>query len=234
MLPVGMVFRQGYLRIGRIGGAPVRLHWSVPLGVVAFSGFRLAPGAWLGVVLLILVHELGHAVAVWASGLRVVAVDVMAFGGLCRFEGYPTPRGRVLIAWAGVLAQAALLLCTLVAVRLVGAPSHPFEADMVGAFVGANLWLMLFNLLPIPPLDGVDAWGIIALFRAARARRRMDAERARLALEQARARAAAEDQIRSLDALDDHDLPPMPDEVRQVLDRVMAEGRKQHESEKKK
>jgi Zn-dependent protease len=229
-----MAFRQGFLGIGRIGGAPIRLHWSVPLGVVAFSGFRLAPGAWLAVVLIILVHELGHAVAVRAAGQRVVAVDVMAFGGLCRFDGYPTPRGRVAIAWAGVLAQAVLLLGTLAGVRLLGAPSNHFAADMVGAFTGANRWMILVNLLPIPPLDGVEAWGIMSLVRAARARRRMDAERARVAVEQARARVATEDQIRSLDALDEHDLPPMPEEVQSVLDRIMAEGRAQYESEKKK
>ena len=234
-----MAFRQGFLVIGRIGGAPIRLHWSVPLGVLAFSGFpfsgfRAMPGAWLAIVLIILVHELGHAVAVRAAGLRVVAVDVMAFGGLCRFDGIPTPRGRVAIAWAGVLAQAVLLIGTLAGVRLLGAPSHAFTVDMVGAFTGANLWMIVFNLLPIPPLDGVEAWGILSLVRASRARRRMDAERARIAVEQARARVATEHQIRSLDAVDEHDLPPMPEEVQEVLDRIMAEGRAQYESEKKK
>ena len=38
----------------------------------------------------------------------------------------------------------------------------------------------------------------------------------------------------SLDDLDERELPPMPEEVKRVLDRIMAEGRAQHEAEKKK
>jgi stage IV sporulation protein FB len=235
-LPVAaLVVKSGYLWIGRFRGAPIRLHWSVPLGVVAFTGFRLAPGAWLGFVLLILVHELGHAIPVARAGLRVVSVDVLGIGGLCRYDGYPTPRRRVLIAWGGVLAQAALGLATLIGLAVFGRPSHLFVADLLGAFLFTNLWLIGFNLLPIPPLDGVEAWGVIGLVRAARARRRMDADHERATAERLLARArATEGTIRSLDELDEQELPPMPDEVRRVLDRIRDEGRAQHESEKKK
>src|SRR5690349_17491845 len=75
-----MALKAGWLRIGRLRGASVRLHWSVPLGMLVFTGLRLAPGAWLGFVLLLLVHELGHAIAVVRGGLRLVAVDVLGFG----------------------------------------------------------------------------------------------------------------------------------------------------------
>lgn len=230
-----LVVKSGYLWIGRFRGAPIRLHWSVPIGMVAFTGFRLAPGAWLGFVLLVLVHELGHALPVARAGLRVVSVDVLGMGGVCRYDGYPTPRRRVLIAWGGVMAQAAVGLATLLGLAVLGRPSHPFVADLLDTFLLTNLWLIGFNLLPVPPLDGVEAWGVVGLVRAARARRRMDAEHERAAAARVLVRAkATETTIESLDALDEQDLPPMPDEVRRVLDRIRDEGRAQHESEKKK
>jgi len=237
-----MVVKSGYLRIGRFRGAPVRLHWSVPLGAVVFTGFSLAPAAWLGFVLLVLVHELGHAVLVTGAGLPLVSVDVLGVGGLCRYEGYPTPRRRVLIAWGGVLAQAALGLATLLVLAILGPPSGRFAAELAYAFTRVNLGLALVNLLPVPPLDGAEAWGVIGLLRAARARRRLDAAASerkaehKLERERERARVQAElpARLRALDELEEHELPPMPDEVKRVLDRIMAEGRAQHESEKKK
>jgi len=233
-----MVVRSGYLWIGRFRGAPIRLHWSVPLGILMFTGLRFAPGAWLGFVLLILVHELGHAVAVAHARLPVTSVDVLGFGGLCHWSGYPTPRQRVLIAWGGVLAQAALGAVTLAAVVALGRPAQPFAADLVDTFLRTNLWVIMLNLLPIPPLDGVEAWGIVALLRAARARRAMDAAqsgaRARADEERTRARAALPAEIHAIHELEPHELAPMPEEVKRVLDRILAEGRAEHESAKKK
>lgn len=226
--------KSGYLWIGRFRGAPIRLHWTVPIGIFVFSGLRFAPGAWLGFVLLILVHELGHALAVAHARLPVTSVEVLGFGGLCHWSGYPTPRQRVLIAWGGVLAQAALAAVTFAAVLTLGRPAQPFAADLVDAFLRTNLWLMLINLMPIPPLDGVEAWGIVGLVRAARARRRMDAEAKIAAEERARLREARATELHSLSEVEPHELAPMPDEVKRVLERIMAEGRAEHESAKKK
>ncbi len=229
-----MTSKSRALTIGRLRGAPVRLHWSVPLGVLVFTRFRLAPGAWLAFVIVLLAHELGHALAVVRGGLRLTSVDVLGVGGLCRFEGYPTPRRRVLIAWAGVIAQAAILLITAALVLVLGRPAHAFAADAVYALTWANGWLILVNLVPIPPLDGAEAWALVPLITAARARRRLDAEEARASRERAAARAALPPAPTSTDDLDAEDLPPMPEEVRRVLDRIMAEGRAEHESAKKK
>jgi len=215
---------KGSLVVGRFRGAPIRIHWSTPIGVVAFTGFRLAPGAWLGFVLVILVHELGHAVAVNRCRQRTIAVDVHGFGGLCWWEGYATPTERAVIAWGGVIAQAALGLATLLALALSGRPGGAFAADLVGAFLGPNLWTILMNLLPIPPLDGAEAWAIVPIL-GSRWRRR----RERLLAQ--RAARAAKLELHAIDELDE--LPPMPDEVKRVLDRVMEQGRAEQEAEKK-
>jgi Zn-dependent protease len=235
--------RGGYLRLGRLGGASVRLHWSLPFGVFLFTGLRFAPGAWVGFLLIVLVHELGHAVAVvrsvsdgggpHAPRLRLVAIDVLGVGGLCRFEGYPTPRRRVLIAWSGVLAQAVVLVAAGIVRVVLGRPALPFAADLLDALLVVNAWMIAVNLIPIPPLDGAEAWGVVQLFAAARARRRMEAGEARAAADRARIRAALPPALHALD-VEPSELAPMPEEVRRVLDRIMAEGRAQHEAERKK
>lgn len=223
------MFSKGYLTIGRFGRAPIRIHWSTPIGMLVFTGFlrnpRFAPGAWLGFLLVILIHELGHAVAVRLSRQRVIAVDANALGGLCHWEGYPSPMARAMIAWGGVIAQALLALATFVTIAVLGRPTDVFTADLASAFLGANLWLIAMNLVPVPPLDGAEAWRVVPIL-ASRWRRRRE-----LAAARARAAQATHQTLRSLDELDE--LPPMPDEVRHVLDRVMSEGRAQFEAEKK-
>jgi stage IV sporulation protein FB len=163
------MFETGFLQLGRIRGAPIRLHWSVLLGVLFFTGFRFAPAAWLGFVALVLIHELGHAAVVLGFGLRVVAIDVHGFGGQCRWDGQASPWQRAIIAWGGVLAQAALLAATLVLVALTGGPRTSFEAELVSVFTRTNAYLAVINLLPIPPLDGANAWTIVRAWKMRRA-----------------------------------------------------------------
>lgn len=152
----------GHLRLGRIGGAPIRVHWSAPLVIVLLSlllnEFRIVPGAWLGILILIIVHEIGHAVVVRAFGLGLLAVDVRGIGGQCQWYGHPTPIRRAIIAWGGVLGQAVVLAIALPASYFLPGGTPGFVVEMVGAFVYANLYLMVFNLLPIPGFDGAEAW----------------------------------------------------------------------------
>lgn len=166
----------GYFRIGRFGGAPVRIHWTAPLGAFAFTGFRLAPVAWAAFVLLILVHEIGHALLVRRSRLHVVSIDVHGIGGECRYVGSPPPVQRALIAWGGVFGQLALLAVALVARFFVPADAPWWTGDLLRTLVATNLYLMAINLLPIPGFDGAEAWklfgknGLPAWWRQRKAR----------------------------------------------------------------
>lgn len=218
------MFSNGFLTLGRFGRAPVRIHWTTPIGLVVFAG--LAPGAWLAFLLLVLIHEIGHALAVRRYGHRVASIEVHMFGGLCRWEGAPTPWERAVIAWGGVLAQAVIGAAAAVALAVHGRPAGAFAADFEHGLLAANLYLILFNLVPVPPLDGADAWGIVPILTA-RLRHRRAAAAAR--------KRQAQDARLSPRHLDDEDaLAPMPDEVKRVLDRVTAAGRAEHEAAAKK
>jgi stage IV sporulation protein FB len=149
--------------IGRFGGVPVRLHWSAALGALFFSGFRFAPGAWLGFVLVILAHELGHAFVVRRTRQVLLGVDVHGLGGECRWSGHASPMQRALIAWGGVWAQLALAAIVLPLSWLVGSSLGSFGLDLFHALTWSSLLLAAINLVPVRPLDGAEAWKLPGL-----------------------------------------------------------------------
>jgi len=119
---------------------------------ISIAAYKLWFGTWtfaLGFVLLILVHELGHAVEARRQGLHVSAPTFIPFFGAfvtIRHAGL-LPWRNFLISIAGPLAGGlAALACWIVGV----------ERDSVMLVVLANIGFLLnaFNLLPIGFLDG--------------------------------------------------------------------------------
>jgi stage IV sporulation protein FB len=163
---------RGYLTVLRVRGVPVRLHWTLPLCALLAGRLEFVPALWLGFLLLVLIHEAGHALVVRLTGHEVLAIDVIGIGGLCRWDGEATPMQRSMIAWGGVWAQMALWVATQAVILAVGAPTTSFWAQMATAFTSVNVWIMLVNLLPIPPLDGAEAWPLFGMLWARWKRRR--------------------------------------------------------------
>jgi Zn-dependent protease len=231
--PPPTMFSTGYWTLGRVRGAPVRVHWSAPFGAIAFTGFAFSPGLWAGFFLLVILHELGHAALVQRFGYEVVAVRVHAFGGDCQWSGDPTGAEVAAVAWGGVLVQAVLWVAATVALAILGPPSTPVVAALAFTFTSTNARVIVFNLLPIPPLDGHRAWQLLPMWWQARQEQRAylrdraarQREKGR-DVARAQARKAAEKELTAFDVADE-DLAPMPPEVKAVLDRVMrGEGAK--------
>ena len=166
------MFDRGHLTLFRWQGIPIRAHWSVPVGLVLLTGLRFAPGAWLGVLSLILLHELGHAFLVRRAGLVVLSVELTGFGGVCRWTGAATARQRAAIAWGGVLAQLLVLSVAAPIWWLWGRSGAPFVVELLDALTRINLILIGLNLLPFRPLDGAEACGWFRLVGRERPRRR--------------------------------------------------------------
>ena len=61
--------------------------------------------------------------------------------------------GAAIIAAAGPLSNLALAIIAAFVARSVGL-AHPGIESVLGIFVALNVALFVFNLLPIPPLDG--------------------------------------------------------------------------------
>lgn len=175
------MFETGYLTVARWKGTPIRVHWTTPIGMLLFGRFAFVPGFWLGYLLLVGLHEMGHAFLARRMGLRAHSIEIHALGGQCRFGGASiSPWQHAVVAWGGVLAQAVLLVIAVAVMLFAPLPPVAFVYELLSALVYTNLWLMALNLLPMPPLDGAQAWRIVPLWRERRARRAMSAARERV------------------------------------------------------
>ena len=152
------LFSGGYVRVGRIGRAPLRIHWTTPFGLFFISGLSLNPLVWVALLGIMIVHEVGHALLARRYALRLVSIDITAVGGICRLEGDPTLREAAIVAWGGVLAQAVLVVITLAVRGVLHVVAFGVLDGVFDTLITSNLILIGLNLLPIHPLDGATAW----------------------------------------------------------------------------
>jgi Zn-dependent protease len=204
----------GFVTLFRGRRIAVRMHWTAPLGAFIFGRFRFAPGFWLGFLTLILVHELGHAVAIRASGARVRSVDLHGGGGECSWDGEVTRVQRALIAWGGVFAQLVLFGAVAALLAITEPNLGEFAGEFAEAFGMYNLILAAFNLLPVRGFDGIEAWPLFPLLW--RGWKRRGAERRARARMDARMRAAAE-----LSKRRDHEDEKADDDVDEVVVKLL-------------
>ena len=160
-------------------GIPVRVSGWFWLGA-AFFGWPLASSAAAGepagllvahllmtalcILVSILLHELGHALAARACGMDW-AIVLLMFGGLAYGRSRPGVKWwqHVLIALAGPFAQFALL-AAVVAGGIAAAAGgvavtelSPLLGTAYEALFFVNLVWPVLNLAPIFPLDGGQA-----------------------------------------------------------------------------
>lgn len=144
--------------VGHWRRVPIRLHASVPLGLYVLSGFQFNPLWWLCTLVLILLHELGHAFVVQLVGGRATEVMLTGFGGHCAWVGDVTPLGRAAIACGGLAAQLVLMLIALAVWGLGHWPEGEVANVVLYSATLRNAYLFAFNALPLSPLDGAEGW----------------------------------------------------------------------------
>ena len=96
----------------------------------------------------LLIHEAGHLLAAYFTGMRIRSCTIMPYGGeIVIWNKHMSPRkNRFLVAVSGPLATLLLLL---IAIWI------PFPGD--DQVIRIQVALLLLNLLPILPLDGGQA-----------------------------------------------------------------------------
>ncbi len=164
--------KPGYWKLGTWKNIPFYMHWSVflwlPMYYSSYHDLAWAELSLAGFLVLLVVHEVGHAVAAMSRSLRVLAIELHAFRGLCWHEAAYYETDDVLIAWGGVLGQFCVLLLALAAQYALGvlSPGMLYTlAPLFYVFIKANLVMAAINLLPVEPLDGHRAWRVISLLR---------------------------------------------------------------------
>jgi Zn-dependent protease len=167
---------QKLTKVMQIRGADTYVHWTV-FAVAAFilAGVISHPGlSLLGLICyfaVLLIHETGHMIAAQRKGCRVECIELYPIFAVTRFEVPWSRLDHCFIAWGGVIAQA------LVFIPLIGwVATHGYtsveEINMVLAILGFfSFGVAIFNLLPIPPLDGAMAWQLFPELLAERRRK---------------------------------------------------------------
>lgn len=165
------------LRLARIAGIDLKLHVTffliLAFGAVVWGAPFGLNGALFGILLMalifacVLLHEMGHALMAQRLGIPVREILLLPIGGVAVLTRSPrTARDELLIAAAGPavnVAIVALLLPALAALWANGAlppaglmpgVGEPGLATALLWLVQANVFLVLFNLIPAFPLDG--------------------------------------------------------------------------------
>ncbi len=136
-------------------GIPVGIDWSfllVPL-LAAGGGWQVAFSWTVVVFVSVLLHELGHAIAMRTFGFPP-RISLYAMGGLTFWPeaAAPTPRQSFIVSGSGPLVSITLGVISYALSKSLAL--SPAAVLMVQASIWVNLVWGGINLLPLMPLDG--------------------------------------------------------------------------------
>jgi len=160
-------------RIGRIFGIDLYVHFTFLLLLlwVAMRHYLanndvtealLGLGFILALFVIVVLHELGHALAARRYGIPTRDITLLPIGGVARLERMPDdPKQELVVALAGPAVNVVLAVGLYIGLRLSqGLNLVPIDeavnvgANIVSQLFWVNVSLAVFNLLPAFPMDG--------------------------------------------------------------------------------
>jgi Zn-dependent protease len=175
-------YEKGSLRLFRIWGIDVRMHWTWLIGAwfeIQYHSAEYTSPVWnaveyLSIFAIVLLHEFGHVLACRQVGGSADRIVLWPLGGVALVQPPPRPGAFLWSLAAGPLVNVALVPATLLLLAL----SHfadwgqvaPDLSRYVFALAVINFVLLVFNLLPIYPLDGGQILQALLWFLIGRAR----------------------------------------------------------------
>jgi Zn-dependent protease len=150
-------------KAAHIRGVEIRFHFSVLFTVLAaYTLFRpanlkdgsIALIALIGFLLSIFLHELGHTVVAKLAGVEVKSIVIWFLGGFTNLSYEPEkPLPRLAIYAAGPFVTILLgVSFFMVYFALLWISSSYSQICLY--LVSLNVILLIFNALPVYPLDG--------------------------------------------------------------------------------
>ncbi len=156
----------GGLRLFRVAGVDVHVHftWFIAAlfvlhdGPSGYSSLAWPVAAYLTGFAIILLHEFGHVFACRWVGGTADRVILWPLGGLAVVSPPPRPGAQAVMTLAGPLVNL-ILAPVLIALAFALAPAtddapRTDEEMFVTSLAWFNLIVLVFNLLPLFPLDG--------------------------------------------------------------------------------
>ena len=165
----------GTIRLFKFSGIQVYLHftwfivaaWQLTQRVNTYSSPIFALYEYLALFAIVLLHEFGHSLACRQTGGSADQIVLWPLGGIA-FVNPPRRPGAVL--WsiaAGPLVNVALVpvleLLWIFGSQATWADHNTIQ--LIWAIRGINYLLLIFNLLPVYPLDGGQILQALLWFR---------------------------------------------------------------------
>lgn len=167
-----MQLKNGSLPLFRLFGVNVYVHWTWAIAAYWLVSNRISfakdhPGAahplgyHIGLVLglfgIVLLHEFGHALACKSVGGSADTIVLWPLGGIAYVNPPQRPGAMLWSIAAGPLVNVILIPATigaLIASQTLDPASQ--IADFMSELATINVFLLIFNMFPIYPLDGVQ------------------------------------------------------------------------------
>lgn len=158
--------RGGVLKLFRVAGIQVYLHFTwfivAVIEIQMFARRYQSPGwavaEYLSLFLIVLLHEFGHAFACRSVGGKADHIILWPLGGIAFVEPPPRPGAYLWSIAAGPLVNVVLfpvLTIVTVAARSAGlGAENPDMYRFLTSIWYINTGLLIFNILPVYPLDG--------------------------------------------------------------------------------
>lgn len=158
--------QQGSFRLFRFKGIDVHVHWSWFLVAIYSISQRVpnyvspvwALGEYLMLFAVVTLHEFGHALACRQVGGTADQIVLWPLGGVAYVAPPQRPGATLWSIAAGPLVNVVLLPVFLGAIwlssRMGMLEAYPDFARFLWALVWLDVTLIVFNLLPVYPLDG--------------------------------------------------------------------------------
>jgi len=153
---------EGSVRLFRLRGIDVFLHWSWLFVVFYFVQTRkdaYSSPVWavwecIALFTIVLLHEFGHAFATRQVGGTADTIVLWPFGGVAYCNAPPRPGAHLWSIVAGPLVNVVLVPFLYIAYLIAEQSATANVASLLGTINVINLGLLVFNMLPIYPLDG--------------------------------------------------------------------------------
>src|SRR5437773_3905402 len=158
--------RQGSIHLFQFKGIDVFLHWSwfviaayeIQSGKARYSSITWNILEYLALFLIVMTHEFGHSLACRQVGGRADRIVLWPLGGVAYVDPPQRPGATLWSIAAGPLVNVALAPIFWAVnsfARTSGwAVSMPDIYKLIRAVLYINVGLLIFNILPIYPLDG--------------------------------------------------------------------------------
>lgn len=166
-------------KIGRVAGIDLRVHATFPLlflwvGFIYWAQTGTVDGVLFGLALVatlflcVVLHEYGHALTARRYGISTRNITLLPIGGVAMLEEMPKdPKQEIVVAVMGPAVNVAIAAALFVWLSLTTSPQElealsQLEGEQITimdigflpAVMSANIFLVLFNMIPAFPMDG--------------------------------------------------------------------------------